>query len=150
MQAGDLFSGEPLPFPHDISAHWWAFGAPLGTPFLAAPETRSTPLTPALNEISWRSPNTRDFAGVNRSASSLCKEEGLLRAGLGPSVSGARKPFPGPRGRRGQSVRMRWRPVCMQGVSRGVRTRWSCNSRHSCDNPLRTGERAGHLAPAAN
>jgi hypothetical protein len=44
MQAGNLFSGEPLPLPHDISAHWWAFGAPLGIPFLAAPETRSTEL----------------------------------------------------------------------------------------------------------
>jgi len=33
-----------LPFPHDISAHWWAVGAPFGTPFLAAPETRSTEL----------------------------------------------------------------------------------------------------------
>jgi hypothetical protein len=43
MQAGDLFSGEPLPFPHDISAHWWAFGAPLGTPFLTlGPTTQFT------------------------------------------------------------------------------------------------------------
>jgi hypothetical protein len=62
------------------------------------------PRSPALNEISWRSPNTRDFAGVKRSASSLCKEEGLLRASLGPSVSGARKPFPGTQGRRGQRL----------------------------------------------
>jgi hypothetical protein len=81
------------------------------------------PRSSALNEISWRSPNTRDFAGVNRSASSLCKEEGPLGGSLGPSVSGVRKPFPGARGRRGQRL-------SLHATKTGLHTRASSGLSH--------------------
>ena len=87
------------------------------------------PRSPALNEISWRSPNTRDFARAHRPASSLCKEEGPLRGCLGLCVSGVRKPFPGALERRGQRLGSHATETGLHArVSRGIGTRWSARN----------------------